>query len=57
MTRARAFWTVAPGRGEIREEDLAPLGEGDVLARALASGVSRSTERLVFEGRVPKSEH
>ena len=28
-----------------------------VLVRALWSGISRGTERLVFEGRVPESEH
>jgi threonine dehydrogenase-like Zn-dependent dehydrogenase len=52
--RARAFWFVAPGRGEIREETL-PVG--DVLLRTLASGVSRGTEALVFSGRVPPSQY
>jgi 2-desacetyl-2-hydroxyethyl bacteriochlorophyllide A dehydrogenase len=54
---ARAFWTVAPGRGEIRREPLAPPQFGDVLVRALYSGISRGTERLVFNGRVPPSEY
>jgi hypothetical protein len=31
------------------------LGEG-VLVETLYSGISRGTERLVFEGRVPASE-
>jgi threonine dehydrogenase-like Zn-dependent dehydrogenase len=52
--RARAFWFVAPGRGEIREE---ALPEGDFRVRALASGVSRGTEALVFAGRVPRSQY
>ena len=30
---------------------------GDVVVRALFSGVSRGTEALVFQGRVPASEH
>ncbi len=54
---ARAFWVTGPGHGEIRSERLTPPGDGDVLVRALYSGVSRGTERLVFDGRVPASEH
>lgn len=59
MTGARAFWTVAPGRGEIRGETLPGPGhdERHVLVRTLASGVSRGTEALVFAGRVPASQH
>jgi hypothetical protein len=53
---AEAFWVAAPGRGEIRGEVLPPLSEGDVLVRALYSGISRGTEALVFSGRVPPSE-
>ncbi len=53
---ARAFWVVAPGRGEIREEALPPPGESDVVVRTIGSGISAGTERLVFEGRVPPSE-
>jgi len=54
MTGARAFWTVAPGCGEIREEILA---EDGVLVRTLATGISRGTESLVFAGRVPESQY
>jgi 2-desacetyl-2-hydroxyethyl bacteriochlorophyllide A dehydrogenase len=57
MARARAFWTVAPGQGEIRDELLPPAGDGDVVVRALYSGISRGTEALVFRGRVPPSEY
>lgn len=56
MSTARAFWTLAPGRGEIRDEALSPLRTDDVLVRARFSGVSRGTEALVFLGRVPPSE-
>lgn len=56
MTLARAFWTVAAGRGELREEKLGPVAEGMVRVRALASGISRGTEALVFAGRVPPSQ-
>ncbi|MBN8889163.1 MAG: dehydrogenase [Rhodospirillales bacterium 70-18] len=58
---ARAFWTVAAGRGEIRTEALveagAEAGAGQRLVRTLASGVSRGTEALVFAGRVPESQY
>jgi hypothetical protein len=56
---ARAFWTIAPGRGEIRQERLLH-DEGsatNILVRTLASGVSRGTEALVFAGRVPRSQY
>jgi 2-desacetyl-2-hydroxyethyl bacteriochlorophyllide A dehydrogenase len=53
---ARAFWIATPGRGEIRTEVLAPPSGDDVVVRALYSGISRGTEALVFEGRVPPSE-
>jgi len=53
---ARAFWVAAPGQGEIRSETLPARSEGDVVVRALYSGISRGTEALVFGGRVPPSE-
>jgi len=56
-TEARAFWVEAPGRGDIRIETLSSPGAGDVVVRALYSGISRGTEALVFQGLVPPSEH
>jgi len=53
---ARAFWISEPGRGELRHEAVAPPGPGDVVVRTLYSGISRGTEALVFEGRVPPGE-
>ncbi|GIX12696.1 MAG: dehydrogenase [Paracoccaceae bacterium] len=50
----RALWHVAPGRSVIAP---AAEGSGEVLVRTLWSGLSRGTERLVAEGRVPPSEH
>ena len=47
-----ALWCVAPGRSELRP---GKSGEG-VLVETLYSGISRGTERLVFDGRVPASE-
>jgi 2-desacetyl-2-hydroxyethyl bacteriochlorophyllide A dehydrogenase len=54
---ARAFWVAAPGRGEIRTEVLPVRQAGDVIVRARFSGISRGTETLVFDGRVPASEY
>ncbi|MCA9489728.1 MAG: dehydrogenase, partial [Myxococcales bacterium] len=54
--RARALWTVAPGRAELRETELGPPGPGEVLVRATCSGVSRGTESLVLRHRVPQSQ-
>lgn len=53
---ARAFWVTAPGRGEIRGEALGTPADGDVVVRALYSGISRGTEALVFGGHVPRTE-
>ncbi|HZT77156.1 MAG TPA: zinc-binding alcohol dehydrogenase [Vicinamibacterales bacterium] len=55
-TDARAFWIAEPGRGELRTERLRPPGDDEVLVRTMFSAVSRGTEALVFEGRVPPSE-
>lgn len=52
MTTAPALWCVGPGRAELRP---GALGEG-VLVEMLCSGISRGTERLVAEGRVPETE-
>jgi 2-desacetyl-2-hydroxyethyl bacteriochlorophyllide A dehydrogenase len=54
---ARAFWIAEPGRGEIRSEPLPPVSTEDVVVRTLFSGVSRGTEALVFQGRVPPTEY
>ena len=56
-TLARALWYVAPGRAELREARLPAPGPEDVLVRMLYSGLSRGTERLVFEGKVPAGEY
>ncbi len=52
----RAFWVRAPGAGEIRAVRLPVPGPGDVVVRALHSGISRGTETLVFRGEVPESQ-
>jgi NADPH:quinone reductase-like Zn-dependent oxidoreductase len=57
MDSANAFWTVGPGRGELRREDLPPPAVDEVLVQTLFTGVSRGSEALVFQGRVPVSEY
>lgn len=54
---ANAFWLSSPGQGEIRAETLTAPVEGEVLVRALYSGVSRGTETLVFRGGVPENQY
>ena len=54
---AQALWYTAPGKAEIRAEPVAPPAEGQVRVRAVASALSRGTERLIFSGGVPESEY
>lgn len=56
MPEALAFWSVAPGRGELRSERLRRPGAGEAQVRTIASGISRGTESLVFHGLVPESQ-
>jgi threonine dehydrogenase-like Zn-dependent dehydrogenase len=53
---ARALWYVRPGVVELRSTPLAVPSPGEARVRMLWSGVSRGTERLVFEGAVGESE-
>lgn len=55
-TPARALWYVAPGRTELREAAVPAPVAGEVLVRMVYSGISRGTERLIFEGKVPAGE-
>jgi threonine dehydrogenase-like Zn-dependent dehydrogenase len=56
MTIARALWTIASGVAELRTETLPARAPDQVLARMLASGISRGTERLVLAGKVPENQ-
>jgi 2-desacetyl-2-hydroxyethyl bacteriochlorophyllide A dehydrogenase len=51
--RARALWIESAGRAAIRDEPLRSLGDDDVEIAATYGGVSRGTESLVFQGKVP----
>ncbi|GAA3633535.1 zinc-dependent alcohol dehydrogenase [Microlunatus ginsengisoli] len=48
-----AYWTVGPGRGELRTEPARAAGPGEVTVRTLVSGISRGTELLVHANAVP----
>ena len=53
---SKALWYVAKKRAELRDETVAAPAAGELRVRARFGAVSRGTERLVFEGRVPDSE-
>ena len=55
--QAQALWYVAPGKAEIRAEPLPAPAPGEIRLGAVASALSRGTERLIFSGRVPESEY
>jgi NADPH:quinone reductase-like Zn-dependent oxidoreductase len=53
----KGLWYVGPEQAELREERIAALGPGELRVRAIFSAISRGTERLVQQGRVPASEY
>jgi threonine dehydrogenase-like Zn-dependent dehydrogenase len=52
---ATALWLVGRRSVELRTEQLREPSSRSVVVQTTASGISRGTERLVFEGRVPES--
>ncbi|RXT26128.1 dehydrogenase [Bosea sp. Tri-39] len=55
--QATALWYAAARECVLNAEELPAPAPGDCLVRTLWSGISRGTERLVFDGRVPESEY
>src|ERR1700751_3602409 len=53
---ASALWYCGPGQVEIRREAIAAPKGDEIRVRALYSAISRGTEALVFNGKIPKSE-
>lgn len=51
-----ALWYTGRARTELRPVKVPEPGPGEALVLTLWSGISRGTERLVYEGRVPLSE-
>ncbi|MEQ1507307.1 MAG: zinc-binding alcohol dehydrogenase [Myxococcota bacterium] len=52
-TTSRALWIVDRRRAELRDEPLPSVGPGQVRVRTRFTAISRGTERLVVDGRVP----
>ena len=58
MPQVEALWYAGAGRVERRAGTLAQPSSGEALVAARRfSGISKGTERLILEGRVPASEH
>ncbi|MBK9083253.1 MAG: zinc-binding alcohol dehydrogenase [Rhizobiales bacterium] len=53
---ARALWYERPGEASLRPTRLVPPEADEAEVATLWSGLSRGTERLIFEGRVPQAE-
>ena len=53
---ARALWIEGPRQAALRSAWVGEPGAGEARIAMLWSGISRGTERLVFEGRVPAGE-
>jgi threonine dehydrogenase-like Zn-dependent dehydrogenase len=53
---ARSLWYAGKGVVELRAAPLPALGSGEARVRTLFSGISRGTERLVFDGAIGRSE-
>ncbi|MFN3685225.1 zinc-dependent alcohol dehydrogenase [Salinarimonas sp.] len=56
MHEARSLWYAARGKVDLRRAPLPPRRDDAARIETLWTGLSRGTERLVFEGRVPASE-
>jgi threonine dehydrogenase-like Zn-dependent dehydrogenase len=52
----RALWIEGPRQAALRSARVGEPGTGEARIAMLWSGISRGTERLVFEGRVPEAE-
>jgi 2-desacetyl-2-hydroxyethyl bacteriochlorophyllide A dehydrogenase len=52
VPKGRGVWFVGPRQVEIREVDLPPLSEGQVLVRTSWSGISSGSEMLAYRGEI-----
>src|SRR5262245_41355401 len=53
---ARSLWYAGNQGVELRSSSLPKLAPGEARVRTLFSGISRGTERLVFQGAIGRSE-
>ena len=56
VDQSEAFWITGRRQGALRREPLAAPGPDEVLVRSRFSGISRGSETLVFDGRVPADQ-
>lgn len=54
--RTQALWIRGPGQADLHDETIVAPGPGYALVEARFGAISRGTERLVLDGRVPRSE-
>lgn len=54
---SKSIWIERPCVAKVRKNLLEQRPDGYCTVRMLWSGISRGTERLVFEGRVPETEY
>lgn len=54
---SKSLWIERPCEAFVREQEIPELNTGENLVRTIWSGISRGTERLVFEGKVPVAEY
>ncbi len=50
----RALYFVAPGAAEVRDEEMAAPGPGELLIETRLSAISPGTEMLVYRGQAPQ---
>jgi NADPH:quinone reductase-like Zn-dependent oxidoreductase len=53
----QALWYVGAGRAELRPESVPAPTPAEVRVRAMFGAISRGTERLIFDGKVPPSQY
>ena len=56
LGQTRALFYEKAGSGSLKTVELRPLAANEVLVKTLYSGISRGTEGLVFNGKIPKTE-
>ena len=52
--KARTVFFTGPKQVEVREQELPPLNDDDVLVETLCSSISAGTEMLIYRGQFPR---
>ncbi len=53
MSKAKTLFFTAPKQIEIRESNISPLKDDEVLVETICSAISAGTEMLVYRGEFP----